>query len=70
MHARSPSRKTSSSDQEVFFEFRVIGNAVKLSAVDAASGVEVAVMGPAAGSHEELKSIALRKLQKRLSEQS
>lgn len=55
---------------EVYFEFIHIGNAVKLSAVDAATGVEVSVMGPKVGSPENLKRVALRKLQAKLSKSS
>jgi hypothetical protein len=51
---------------EVYFEFTTIGRTVKVSAVDAATGVEVSVMGPASASQSELQRVALQKLKARL----
>ncbi len=51
---------------EVFFEFTSVGHQVRVAAVDAATGVEVVIMGPAAASQHHLQTIALRKLQMRL----
>lgn len=51
---------------EIYFEFRRVGNAVKVTAVDADSGVEVVVMGPATASQTELQNLAHRKLEARL----
>jgi hypothetical protein len=51
---------------EIYFEFRVIGRNVKVSAIDAASGIEVSVMGPATASQADLQRLALQKLQTRL----
>ena len=51
---------------EVYFEFRRVGNAVRVTAVDADSGVEVVVMGPATASQTELQNLAHRKLEARL----
>jgi hypothetical protein len=39
---------------------------VKVSAVDAATGVEVSVAGPASASQSELQRVALQKLNARL----
>jgi hypothetical protein len=47
---------------EVLFEFRQIGNTVKVSAIDPASNTEVSIMGPASAGEHNLKMIALRKL--------
>ena len=41
-------------EQTVYFELMVIGASAKLVAVDARSGVEVTVIGPANGSQEAL----------------
>lgn len=49
-------------NREVLLEFKQIGNAVKVTAVDAASGTEVSVVGPASGSQELLKRTAIQKL--------
>jgi len=56
--------------REVLFEFTVIGNAVKVSAIDAASGIEVSVMGPARASRADLQQLALAKLNARLASHS
>jgi hypothetical protein len=53
--------------REVIFEFTPIGGSVKVTAIDVASGIEVAVVGPAAASSQrELERIALQKLLQRL----
>lgn len=51
---------------EIYFEFRAIGRSVKVSAIDAATGIEVSVMGPATASQADLQRLALQKLQARL----
>ena len=51
---------------EVYFEFTRIGATVKVAAIDAASGVEVTVIGPAAASPAELQQLALAKLKARI----
>lgn len=50
------------STSEVLFEMRVIGNAVKVSAIDPVTNIEISVMGPATASPYTLKMNALRKL--------
>lgn len=51
---------------EVFLEFVPVGNAVKVSAVDAATGIEVSIVGPATASRDHLETVALQKLRRRL----
>jgi hypothetical protein len=51
---------------EIYFEFRSIGRNVKVSAIDATTGTEVSVMGPATASQADLQRLALQKLQARL----
>ena len=51
---------------EVYFEFTAIGAAVKVVAIDAASGVEVSVVGPASAAKADLERLALQKLKARL----
>ena len=55
-------------DNAVYFEFRRIAQQVRVSAIDGATGVEVTVFGPVSASESDLKSLALRKLQRRLSQ--
>jgi hypothetical protein len=50
------------SQREVLFEFVRVGNAVKVTAVDAASGTEATIVGAAGTSEEVLKRNALGKL--------
>ena len=49
--------------RETFFEFRTIGNSVKVTAIDAATGIEVSIVGPAAASEALLRANARRKLE-------
>ena len=52
--------------REVFFEFIAIGSAVKVVAIDAATGTEVSVIGPAGAAQADLEQLALGKLNARL----
>lgn len=51
---------------EIYFEFTAIGRTVKVSAIDAASGTEVSVVGPVTASQADLQRLALQKLAARL----
>jgi hypothetical protein len=53
-------------DGEVFFEFAAIGRTVKVSAIDATTGVEVSVVAPATAARADLQRLALQKLKARL----
>ena len=55
--------------REVYFEFAAIGRSVKVTAIDAASGVEVSVVAPATAARADLQQLALRKLEARLRNQ-
>ena len=48
---------------EVIIEFLRIGNAVKVTAVDPESMIEVSIVGPADAGEETLKRTAIRKLE-------
>ncbi len=48
---------------EVIIEFQQIGNAVKVSAVDPESQIEVSIVGPPGAGEELLKRTAIRKLE-------
>ena len=52
---------------EIYFEYITLGNSTKVSAVDAATGTEVSIMGPAGTDRKTLESLALRKLLMRMS---
>nr|WP_321457469.1 serine hydroxymethyltransferase [uncultured Cohaesibacter sp.] len=51
---------------EIYIEFTAIGQQVKAVAVDATTGVEVSVFGPASVSRQDLQNLAVRKLKRRL----
>lgn len=46
----------------IIIEFQVLGNAVKVSAVDALTGTEVSLVGPASSPRELLRNNVIRKL--------
>ena len=50
----------------VYFEFRAIGNSMRVAAVDADTGIEVHVIAPAATPRADMERLALRKLERRL----
>ena len=50
----------------VYFEFTAVGTSVKVAAIDAATGIEVSMVGPARASQADLQRVALRKLKARL----
>ena len=51
---------------DVYFEFTAIGTTVKVVAIDAATGTEVCVIGPASAAQSDLERLALGKLKARL----
>ena len=51
---------------EVYFEFTPVGGAVKVVAIDATTGIEVSVLGPARAAQADLQRLALQKLRARL----
>ena len=53
---------------EVYLEFITIGAQVKVTAIDAQSGVEVAIFGPITTPQADLERLALRKLRKKLTQ--
>lgn len=50
------------ADKDFLIEFVRIGNSVKVSAIDPATGVEVSIVGPANLSDAQLSSNAIAKL--------
>ena len=49
-------------EREVIYEFIQVGNSVKVSAIDAATGIEVSIVGDPAAGETALKLLAQRKL--------
>lgn len=58
------------NESEVLFEMRVIGNAVKVSAIDPVTNTEISITGPATASPYTLKMNALRRLKSVLRKRS
>ena len=56
--------------REVYFEFTAIGGAVKVAAIDAVTGIEVTIMGPASAAQADLEQLALAKLKARLAREA
>jgi len=54
---------------DVYFEITLAGATAKVVAIDGASGVEVAVLGPVRAARRELKQLAVAKLRARLARQ-
>lgn len=56
----------SAEPRAVYFEFTAIGASVKVTAIDAVTGIEVSVIGPASAAQAHLEQVALQKLKARL----
>jgi hypothetical protein len=54
--------KSGTTKSEILIEFIVQGNVVKATAIDAASGIEASIVGPANAAREALSQAAVRKL--------
>ncbi len=55
-------RDGTSNKQEILVEFIVHGNTVKVTAIDAASGIEASIVAPASASRSILEANVARKL--------
>ena len=51
-----------SAEREVIFEFLRVGAALKITAVDAATGIEASIVGDPHASQETLRRLAAQKL--------
>ncbi len=51
---------------QVYFEFTTVGRSVRIAAIDAGTGIEVAVVGPAGAARADLERLALQKLRAKL----
>jgi hypothetical protein len=50
------------SGHEIYVEFVIQGNVIKATAIDAKTGIEASIIGPAGAPREPLAQAALRKL--------
>ncbi len=60
-------RDTASDPREVLLEFQQVGSAVKVTAVDPVTQVEVSIQGPASAGEAALRRTAIAKLRYALS---
>ncbi|EEE47524.1 hypothetical protein SADFL11_4813 [Roseibium alexandrii DFL-11] len=51
---------------EIYIEFRQMGKQVQVTAIDAATGVEVSMFGPSSALQSDLQKLAVRKLKRRV----
>jgi Domain of unknown function (DUF6898) len=56
-------------EREILFEFRTLGNQVRVAAIDADSGTEVIIIAPVSASQAEMQRIASAKLFRQLAKQ-
>lgn len=65
-----PAGDGSNSRKEIYVEFKQVGQAMKVVAVDSETGTEVVIMGPATASRNDLERVAVRKLKTQLAKTS
>ncbi|OSQ42338.1 hypothetical protein [Thalassospira sp. MCCC 1A01428] len=53
----------SSKGREIFIEFKQVGQYLRCTAIDSATGQEVTVAGPVSRNPEQLKRVAVQKLE-------
>ena len=58
----------SGEERDVIFEITRIGDVQRVAAIDVASGVEVVVQAPANAALADVRALALRKLERALSD--
>ena len=61
--SRSRSARIDNGPREIFVEFVVQGNVVKVTAIDSVTGLEASIVGPANASQAVLAEAARRKLE-------
>ena len=73
-----PDQKDKASDKdgsavarkEIYIEYKQVGQAMKVTAVDAKSGIEVVIMGPVSAAQTHLQKIAVQKLEMQLKKET
>jgi hypothetical protein len=58
--------RVSAADRDVIFEITRIGGALRVAAIDVATGIEVVVQAPANAALVDVRALALRKLERAL----
>lgn len=57
-------------NSEVYLEFQAVGQTQKLTAIDAATGIEVTVLGPLNATRQHMTQLAVKKLQRRIQQET
>ena len=57
------------ADRDVIFEITRVGDVQRIAAVDVATGIEVVVQAPASAALTDVRALALRKLERAVSEE-
>jgi hypothetical protein len=52
----------------VYFEFKPMGQQMRVAAIDAGTGIEVVVVAPVSATRSQMQAVALAKLRRRLGE--
>lgn len=55
---------------EIYIEYKQVGQAMKVTAICAETGLEVVIMGPASAAHTHLQKIAVQKLEMQLKKEA
>ena len=55
--------RVSGPNGEIYIEYKQVGQTMKVIAVDAATGIEAVIMGPASTAQSALQRVAVNKLQ-------
>jgi len=58
--------KTGATSREILFEFRPMGQQVRVAAIDAETGTEVIVIAPISASQLNMQRVATAKLERKL----
>ncbi len=65
-----PGQNSDDDGREILFEFRPIGNQVRVAAIDPETGVEVIVIAPRNAAQSDMQRIATAKLLRQLAKES
>ena len=68
--ARGVSGAPEDDGREILFEFVQLGGQVRVAALDAVTGAEAVIIGPANAARADLERVAIRKLMRLLSGRS
>ncbi len=55
---------------EIYLEFQVVGHSQRVTAIDAKTGLEATVIGPTKATKEHMTNLAVKKLKRRISNES